>query len=74
MVCPACHDTGYEAVAEDEVAPCTHPLHISDEARRLARDPRFAHLKDKPLSWWQGLVDQEERIRNDIAPARPTVL
>ena len=26
--CPACHDTGYEAVAEDEVAPCTHPDHV----------------------------------------------
>ena len=23
--CPACHGTGYEAVAEDEAAPCTHP-------------------------------------------------
>jgi len=22
--CPCCHGTGYEAVAEDEVAPCTH--------------------------------------------------
>jgi len=25
--CPCCHGTGYEVVAEDEVAPCTHPDH-----------------------------------------------
>jgi len=27
LTCPACHGSGYEAVAEDEVAPCTHPDH-----------------------------------------------
>ena len=25
--CPCCHGSGYEVVAEDEVAPCTHPDH-----------------------------------------------
>lgn len=67
MTCPACNDTGYEAIAEDEVAPCTHPLHIivdhrphiSDLARAMAADPRFAHIGKDP-EWFQGLIDQED--------------
>ena len=79
MSCPACHDIGYLLIDGEEVEPCDHPEHgISDQARRLAANAaagiRFGHLKDKPLSWWQALIDQEEGIRADIPPARPTVI
>ena len=63
LTCPACHNTGYEAVAEDEVAPCTHPLHVTDMARQFAADPRFKHL-NKSAEWWRSLLDQEERARD----------
>ena len=56
--CPACHGSGYEAVAEDEVAPCTHPECIARavmdelvEARReIARaeaavDEQIAYMR-----------------------------
>ena len=59
MVCPACHDTGYEAVDVDEVAPCTHPDHDpvnaygirqSEWLRMAARDlvePDGYHWSDR---------------------------
>jgi hypothetical protein len=34
--CPACAGSGYEAVAEDEVAPCTHPDHQEAVVRAAA--------------------------------------
>lgn len=67
--CPSCHNTGYEAVAEDEVAPCTHPDHVSDMARTFAADSRFAHLGKSP-EWWQATLDQEERVKSDSAHLR----
>lgn len=67
MVCPACHDTGYEAESEDEVTPCTHPdHHASEMARQFAADPRFAHL-NKPAAWWDDLLDQDERNKSEGA-------
>jgi len=71
MDCPACHGVGYLLSDGGNVEPCDHPEHgISDEARRMAADPRFAHLSDKPLSWWQGLIDLEELAKNNSAHMR----
>ena len=70
MTCPACHDTGYEAVDVDEVAPCTHPDHTASAiARQFAADPRFAHLNWSPEDW-QRCLDHEEQAKNDSAHRR----
>ena len=56
--CPSCHGNGYEAVAEDEVAPCTHPNcvaravmdELADARREVARaesavDEQIAYMR-----------------------------